>query len=169
MAQPSPPETAAALELWLTILNTFFRLRHSIRPVFAAHDLTGSQWRVFRTLGEVGGEGLTPGQISEELRVTPGNTTGIVDKLEEAGFTERVPHPDDRRAILVRLTAKGDAVYRQVRPAFDQRVAELLSGLSTAEKREMTAALRRVLEHAERVAPEDAGGPGEKGAEPRPR
>jgi len=167
MTQLPPPDTAAALELWLTMLNTFFRLRQSIRPVFAAHDLTGPQWRVFRTLGEAGGAGLTPGQISDELRVTPGNTTGIVDKLEEAGLTERAPHPDDRRAILIRLTARGDTVYRHVRPAFDERVAELLSCLSETEKRELTAALRRVLEHVEQVAPEGAEVPGEKRAEPR--
>ncbi len=153
MTRPPPPDTEAALELWLTMLQTLFRLRHGIRPAFTAHGLTGPQWRVFRMLGEAGPEGLTPGQISEELRVTPGNTTGIVDKLEEGGFTERVPHPEDRRAVLIRLTPRGEAVYGEVRPAFDQRVAELFSCLSVTEKRELTAALRRVLEHADSLAP----------------
>jgi DNA-binding MarR family transcriptional regulator len=155
MSQPTPPDSPAALELWLTMLQTMFRLRHTIRPVFAAHDLTGPQWRVFRMLGEADTAGLTPGQISDELRVTPGNTTGIVDKLEEAGLIERVPHPEDRRAILIRFTERGAAVYAELRPAFDRRVAEVFACLSPAEQRDLTAALRKVLAHVEQVTPDE--------------
>ena len=145
MANSSDRQTA--LELWQVMLNTSFSLRHSIRPVFAEHGLTGPQWRIFRMLGESGGKGLTPGQISEALHVTPGNTTGVLDNLEEAGLVQRQPHPDDRRALLIVFTERGEEVYRQVRPAFDERVAELFSCLGKDEKRELIAGLRRLLEH----------------------
>jgi DNA-binding MarR family transcriptional regulator len=143
----------AALELWQMMLNTFSSLRQSVRPVFAAHGLTGPQWRIFRMLGESDGEGLTPGQISEALHVTPGNTTGVLDNLEEAGLVQRRRHPDDRRALLIVFTERGEAVYRQVRPAFDQRVAELFSCLGEDEKRELTARLQRVLALADGADP----------------
>lgn len=138
----------ASLDLWQTMLNAFFRLSQDIRPVFAEFGLTGAQWRVFRALGELAGEGLTAGQISDRLCVTPGNTTGVLDKLEESGLVERRPHPDDRRALLVGLTAAGEQLYRQVRPAYDLRVAEVFACLSEAEKRELLAGLQRVLAHA---------------------
>lgn len=159
MVRPLPhPDAQPSLELWQALLNAFFRLGQSIRPVFAAYDLTGPQWRVFRTLGEQGGEGLTPGQISEQLRVTPGNTTGVLDKLAEAGLVERQTHPEDRRAVLVQLTPHGWEVYRQVRPAFDARVTELLGCLTPAETRDLTAALQRLLDHVEGVAPPSSEG-----------
>jgi DNA-binding MarR family transcriptional regulator len=151
----SSSDRQAALELWQVLLNTSFSLRHSVRPIFTAHGLTGPQWRIFRMLGERSGPGLTPGQISEALHVTPGNTTGVLDKLEEAGLVERHPHPDDRRALLIGLTERGVEVYRQVRPAFDRRVAELFSCLTEDEKREMTAGLQRLLQH---VGPARCGG-----------
>lgn len=129
------------------MLKVFFRLRLCIRPTFAEHGLTGPQWRIFRMLGEAGGEGLTPGQMSDELRVTQGNTTGIVDKLEEAGLVQRKPHPDDRRALLVGLTEQGETIYREVRPVFDARVTELLECLSPDCKADMLSSLQRVLQH----------------------
>jgi len=144
MANKPPTETSQALELWLTLLKTMFRLRSQIRPIFAERGLTGPQWRVFRMLGEAAEEGLTPGQVSDHLGVTCGNTTGIVDKLEEAGLVERRPHPDDRRATLLQMTAPGREVYDQVRPVFDQRVTDLMGCLSEDEKSQMISLLDRL-------------------------
>ncbi|MCE5240043.1 MarR family transcriptional regulator [bacterium] len=153
-----------SLDLWQAMLNAFLRLRQSIRPIFAAHDLTGPQWRVFRLLGEQRGPGLTPGQISEALHVTPGNITGVVDNLDEAGLVQRLPHPDDRRAQLIVFTPAGEALYRQVRPAFDKRVAELFACLEPEERRAMIAGLERLLAHADRVDPDAADRPCGTGA-----
>ena len=141
---PSAPD-ASALELWLLLLKTTFRLRSHIRPVFAERGLTGPQWRVFRMLGEAEGQGLTPGQVSERLGVTGGNTTGIVDKLEEAGLIQRLPHPQDRRVTRLELTPTGQELYAQVRPVFDQRIVDLLGSLSEDDRQQMIQLLRRLL------------------------
>jgi DNA-binding MarR family transcriptional regulator len=144
---PSNPSALdqSALELWLLLLKTTFRLRSHIRPIFAQRGLTGPQWRVFRMLGESPEGSLTPGQVSDHLGVTGGNTTGIVDKLEEAGLVQRLPHPEDRRATLLQLTATGREMYAHVRPVFDERVTDLLSCLSEDEKQQTIALLGRVL------------------------
>jgi len=147
----SSANSQQAVELWLTMLKVVFRLRNSIRPVFTEHGLTGPQWRVFRMLGEAGGDGLTPGQMSDELRVTQGNTTGIVDKLEEAGLVQRKPHPDDRRALLISLTEQGEKMYYEVRPLFDARVTELLGCLPSDSKASMLCLMRQVLQHLDNV------------------
>jgi DNA-binding MarR family transcriptional regulator len=135
------------------MLKTTFRLRHQVRPIFAERGLTGPQWRVFRMIGECSAEGLTPGQISDRLGVTNGNTTGIVDKLEEAGLVQRLPHPDDRRATLLQMTEVGRNTYDEVRPVLDQRVSELLGTLSVENKTEMIALLSQLLDSL----PDDQG------------
>jgi DNA-binding MarR family transcriptional regulator len=145
MPNNSSASDGSALELWLLLLKATFRLRSHIRPIFAERGLTGPQWRVLRMLGESATQGLTLGQISDHLGVTGGNTTGIVDKLEEAGLVERLPHPDDRRATLLQMTAQGHRVYGQVRPVLDQRVTELLSCLSEDDKQQMIELLGRLL------------------------
>ncbi len=45
--------------------------------------------------------------IGSRLQVHPTSVTNAVDRLEAAGLVKRVAHPDDGRAVLVRLMAKG--------------------------------------------------------------
>jgi hypothetical protein len=44
---------------------------------------------------------LTQRELSQALKCTPRNVTGLIDALETAGFVARNPHPTDRRAALV--------------------------------------------------------------------
>jgi len=49
---------------------------------------------------------MTQRELSQALNVTPRNITGLLDALQEGGFVERNPHPTDRRATMVSITAK---------------------------------------------------------------
>ena len=40
--------------------------------------------------------------------------TVVVDNLEKEGIVERTQHPEDRRAILVRLTRKGKKLFDKI-------------------------------------------------------
>lgn len=46
-------------------------------------------------------------RLAEMVDVSVSNATGLIDRLEERGFVERVRVPDDRRVVLVRLTQAG--------------------------------------------------------------
>jgi DNA-binding MarR family transcriptional regulator len=57
---------------------------------------------------------LTAGQIAEQSGLSTGAVTGVIDRLERAGFVRRVRDPHDRRKVLVEvsrnnLTRYGDA------------------------------------------------------------
>jgi len=52
---------------------------------------------------------LPPGELSRGCFVTTGTMTGRIDRLEKRGMVVRVPAPTDRRSLLVRLTALGQA------------------------------------------------------------
>ena len=89
----------------------------------------------------------TQRELAEALGVTPRNVTGLVDALVETGFVTRGPHPTDRRATLVSLTAHGAEVAAGLaagRVAFaealfaemsDRRFAALSSGLEALLER----------------------------------
>jgi DNA-binding MarR family transcriptional regulator len=47
---------------------------------------------------------ITAGALAEATRLTTGAITGMVDRLEKAGFARRERDPNDRRKVLVRLT-----------------------------------------------------------------
>src|ERR671923_194201 len=73
-------------------------------------------------LGRFGHEGINLGRLAELMRVTPRNVTGLVDNLEKAGLVERVPDPDDRRAVRARLTAAGSERIESIwRPSIDRQ------------------------------------------------
>jgi DNA-binding MarR family transcriptional regulator len=60
---------------------------------------------------------LTPKELGARLGITPGSVTGVADRLVDAGFLARHPHPSDRRSLLLRPTAAG---IRERRWADDQ-------------------------------------------------
>ncbi len=48
--------------------------------------------------------GLSAGQLAAEAGLTSGAVTGVVDRLERAGFARRIPDPDDRRRVKLEVT-----------------------------------------------------------------
>lgn len=99
---------------------------------------SGVSYARMRLLGALhcGGPRIMSG-ISDELGVTRRNVTALVDGLEEEGLVRRLPHPTDRRATVIELTGEGgrtmDTLYDEHRRA----VAELFSGLSEGDRREL--------------------------------
>jgi DNA-binding MarR family transcriptional regulator len=50
--------------------------------------------------------GLTAGELAEAAGLTTGAVTGVIDRLEKAGFARRVPDPADRRRVKLEVTPK---------------------------------------------------------------
>jgi DNA-binding MarR family transcriptional regulator len=46
---------------------------------------------------------MTAGELARETGLTTASITGVVDRLEEAGFVRRERDPQDRRRVVVRL------------------------------------------------------------------
>ncbi len=84
--------------------------------------------------------GLTAGELAEEVGLTTGAVTGVVDRLERVGFARRVPDPDDRRRVKVEVTPKfysrAERIWGPLRADWEAA----LSGRFTAEQ------LERIIE-----------------------
>lgn len=81
--------------------------------------------------------------LAEAMQVTPRHITTIVDELIESGFVLRVPHPADRRAVLVSLTEKGTSAMEAMVVDHQKLAGDLVEGLST----EHLAALQQGIAH----------------------
>ncbi len=70
---------------------------------------------------------LTAGELAEESSLTPGAITTVLDRMERAGFANRVADPADRRRVLVVSTAAarevGGRLYGEVEVASSAGVA----------------------------------------------
>lgn len=73
-----------------------------------AREVLGMGATEMLTLGGLAAEGArTPTQIAGQLQMTTASVTELVDRLAGAGLVRRIPHPDDRRKVLVELTETG--------------------------------------------------------------
>ena len=79
--------------------------------------------------------------ISDELGVTRRNVTALVDALEEEGLLRRKPHPTDRRATVLALTASGRTLVAEVDAARRADAHTYFARLSERDRE----ALRRIL------------------------
>jgi DNA-binding MarR family transcriptional regulator len=139
-----------ALSVWVRLLKAHgLMLREVRRRVPVA--LTLPQFDVLAQLHRRE-DGMTPGELTRELLVTAGNVTGIVDRLVRLGLAERRPVPQDRRAVRVRLTARGQKLMRRIIPRHRRDVAVLLAGVPAGD----LARLRDLLGNLARSIEEDA-------------
>lgn len=102
-------------------------------------------------------DGMTFIELSRQLLVTAGNLTGIVDRLAREGFVRRGPHPHDRRAVRLTLTARGENAVRMAVRVHHRAVTGLMSALSRRDLHQLRRLLGRLRDRLEmRLTP---GGP----------
>ncbi|MFJ8795213.1 MarR family winged helix-turn-helix transcriptional regulator [Streptomyces sp. NPDC102462] len=81
--------------------------------------------------------------LSEMTGVAARTTTSIVDSMERDGLVERVRHPHDRRAFLLRLTDEGLRCHREAEEVDRLALAEATAALDADDR----AHLRALLAH----------------------
>ena len=88
---------------------------------------------------------LSSTELATQSLVTSGGVSLRLNRLEDAGLVERIRGRQDRRAVGVRLTEKGDELVSRVARHHFAREAELLSDLSDDEQRVLSDLLRRLF------------------------
>ena len=116
------------------------------RDAFIAQEIETWEFDVLAALRRAGRPyQLSPGQLLKETMVTSGTMTNRIDRLTERGLVERSPDPNDRRGVLVGLTATGK---NAVDGAFETLLSserDLLSELSATERRQLADLLKRLM------------------------
>lgn len=84
--------------------------------------------------------------IALDLGVTGRTLTTMVDAMEKQGMLERVPDPDDRRAIQLELTGEGQAMVGPLAEAMASAGDVILSPLSVSEQATLSRLLTRLIE-----------------------
>jgi DNA-binding MarR family transcriptional regulator len=128
----------------------FFRLwRASHTRVAEALESVGLTPPLFGVLNLLGArEGVIQQEIGSAMGIDPSTMVALIDELETAGLAKRRPHPADRRAREVTITAKGRRVLERARQLANQVEDDVLGGLTGAERRQLLTLLRRALSSA---------------------
>lgn len=73
-------------------------------------------------------------ELAQKLGITTGTLTVQIEKLVNAKLIERGAHPDDRRSIVVTLTAEGQKIHRQHNQLHVELVKDLTRYLDANEE-----------------------------------
>ncbi len=98
-----------------------------------------------RLLGVLRDRTPSMNQLSRLLELDKSSVSGLVDRAEARGLVARVRAAADRRSVQVILTAEGRKLGAGVAKGFEADVAEMLEGLSGAQRESLSRLLGRVV------------------------
>jgi DNA-binding MarR family transcriptional regulator len=106
-------------------------------------------WKVVTVLGAFGT--LSASQINSHTSLEMDKVTRIVDRLVEGGLATRRQDSDDRRKVVIALSAKGKRVNSKIEQMIAEMEREFLIVLSRGERESLYALLDRLQVRADQV------------------
>src|SRR5918998_760347 len=142
--------TAVQAEVYQFAGQLFFRLwRASHTQTAAAFESIGITTALFSILNLLlSREAMIQQEIGAAIGIDPSTMVSLIDELERAGLAKRRPHPRDRRAREVVITAKGRRTVDRARALAREVEDSVLQGLASDERRQLMTLLRKALSSA---------------------
>jgi DNA-binding MarR family transcriptional regulator len=151
----------AYLEAWRAVVTSHAAVTERVQRALIAADLPPLSW--FELLSAVK---RSPGgrprmsDLAEYLTLSRGGITKLVDRLQEAGYLERVSCPTDRRTLYAELTPAGEKMLTEMAAVYEAELERHLRTLTAGEAELIKAALEKVTgstcDSAERTSAEAA-------------
>ncbi|GLX49083.1 hypothetical protein Shyhy01_20330 [Streptomyces hygroscopicus subsp. hygroscopicus] len=125
------------------LFETTYRLRQFVEGRLREKGASVARLRALRMLAREG-QPLRMRDLSEMAGIAARTATTIVDSLERDGLVERVRHPRDRRASLVRLTEEGMRCHREAEEIDRLALAEATTALDEEDRAQLRSLLARI-------------------------
>jgi DNA-binding MarR family transcriptional regulator len=125
-------------------------LRKSVDMALEKHGLSLGPFDILATLRRLESNGgMTPGALLRNVMLSSGGMTNRLDRLELAGWITREDDPNDRRGVVVKLTAKGRKLIDAAMATRFEEARQSLPPLNAAESKQLTQLLTRWLADAD--------------------
>jgi len=134
-----------ALNMWLKFIRAYSTYHKKVAEHLRGFGLSTSQYMVVECLGHFGP--LLTGELCKKTFRSGGNMTFVLDALEKADLVKRYATQDDRRAIMVQLSPRGEELYKEASSGHGEYLSELAEVLTREEQQEL-ARLAKKLGHA---------------------
>jgi DNA-binding MarR family transcriptional regulator len=138
-----PDASARATECAMNLVQTTDMMVKEIARLLQPFDLTPTSGLALSILADSAGP-LPPNAIADRLIMSRATVTGLVDSLERRGYARRLPHPSDRRMLLVEITEKGRQAAAQYRAIIHRRQKDWFSALQPGEQQTLIDLLQRM-------------------------
>ena len=143
----------------LALARRFFQICNTVAAeAIAEADLTPLEFAVMAYVNAVDGEpDIDQGGLAERVGVDRNTTSLLVRGLEAKGLLEQRVSATDRRARLIRLTPRGEKLFRNLHPNALAAQEQILAVLAPAERDLLLDLLLRVIGEHRHLARPGAG------------
>lgn len=136
---------AEALHAAVSNLVRVYQFRD--RDKICCYDISVTQCYALEVLVERGPSRSQA--LAEALMLDKSTTTRVVDALVRKAYVERLPDPDDARAVSLRVTREGRKLYEQINSELIEQQIELLRDLDPEVRAGATEIIRRLARAAQ--------------------
>lgn len=128
----------------LSVLSSQFSA--DIERICKEFDLTEAHFRVLWAVCNSGSpDGIAMGEIADGLINRAADLTRLVDKMVKMKLVERVQSPDDRRRMMVHVTANGRRVFNKIASTIRSEHYNQWDSLNDTELRQLNKLLKKAL------------------------
>jgi DNA-binding MarR family transcriptional regulator len=138
-------------ELPRLLRAAYFGMHRVSDAHFSRHGVTADQFVLLACLAEQ--DGLTQQELARRASSDPSTVRAMLVLLEGRGLLSRDRDPDDRRARVVTLTAKGRRLAERLWKTSEPIRARMLSGFSAEQSRLLVGCLRRLIDNLAAAKP----------------
>jgi MarR family 2-MHQ and catechol resistance regulon transcriptional repressor len=133
---------SSGTHLWLVLMKAHRTLQRLAIRSIESSEAGLSDFAVLEMLLNKGPQPVN--EIGRRIELTSGAITTAVDRLESRGLVTREAHATDRRARIVRLTARGEEQAAEVFAGHKATMDRAASGLSKAERTTLIQLLKKL-------------------------
>ncbi len=137
------PQERSYIALFRAVMLTHHALQHLARDVATRFGLQSAELNVIDVLGKFGA--TTMGELARRTFISPASTTRTVKDLEARRLVARRRHAESDRVVVVALTPKGQALFRQCFPSVFALAVEYFDAhLKPAERMQLVELLEKL-------------------------
>ena len=136
-------KTQLAINVINSIGNANNFLQEKLHSYVKTTGLTPSQFAIIIILGNNGA--LKISDIYKQMLIKSGNRTMILDSLEKRNFINRIFSKNDRREIIIELTAAGQKFFEENHEKYSNFVEKIISNISQNEQKDIATIAKKII------------------------
>ena len=110
-------------------------------------DLSAPQIIILLSLQEM--DCAKVSDLARERGVSVPTMTGVIDRMEQAGYLKRTANKNDRRQVLIKLTPKGKNTVDKILQTVRKKWSGFAAALTEPERRSYASILQKLIKVAE--------------------
>jgi DNA-binding MarR family transcriptional regulator len=140
----SPAQQPEATRILNSIRQLVRALRLFDREAQSKHGISAAQMFVLHALSEE--DGISLNTLAERTATDQSSASVVVQRLVDGDYLTRTLKVEDRRHIVLRLTAKGRAVTRRSPPPAQQRIIAAVEAMPPRDRKAFAQMLETFVE-----------------------